>query len=461
MTNESRYTLIVAPHQQSIEDLREAMIHRYRHYGIHSRLIVRHTIEGAYQILEHEQIDYFIVFDDVLGARQLACQPIPTVLITSGMSNQDMDAWNKSKDHLKVAQEVELKGEDIVDLLMVDGVSTGRMPVDKQLATMVNQYISRSSLDTKSDYDWMSRYLEDSDRKKLKDLLPTAIKSQLSKSVVRTFETNERGLYTIWDQPIFASDLAYILAKATKKRVLLIDANRLEPSLDLHLGVDAHAGQLKLNFGQPYASGLKLAFEAMGKRMMNRALLERVSNRVGRETLWVLTGAEAIHDFEYYDRERFERLLQLSRMSFDFVFVATSGFMYDLFTCVAMYEADRCLVPFEGKLDRVRALNRTLMFLEEKQKISYNKHVFCAYNYDRKVDLSMDVLNDVFNGQVGTQIPYNIKREIYRSKKRRHMGLLKEKDVKGYVKVLMELGIPGHKRLGKLYRKGFGYELGD
>ena len=241
---------------------------------------------------------------------------------------------------------------------------------------------------------------------------------------------------TIWDNPEFGCEFAYIAAKMTQHRVLLIDLDLLAPKVDLHLNVKKYAEAARGDnlFGN---SGLNLVMDSIEKNLLNSDIFfEHSIKRSECKNLFILTGNYKIENYEYYRDDSLLKLIEQAYRSFDITVLLVNKSIYDSFTVVSLAKSDYNIVAIRADVEWLREFNKYLMFLKDKQHITMNKTKFVAFEYNKSVNLSISELNEATKSNYIGNINYSKRRSTYRNMKvtyARHM----EKEIQKEYAALM------------------------
>lgn len=237
----------------------------------------------------------------------------------------------------------------------------------------------------------------------------------VEKEVVKYREVQigyKKQIITVIDNYNFALELAYLVAKSTDYRVMIIDGDRLNPCLDLVIDVESKS-LLNTDFIQYSSkSGMNMALESIDKNFNSREYIEELSRSPkGLDNLHILTGNYDLNNYEYYENDNYIRLLDSLYSYYDLVVISANKFIYDAYTCISLLKSDINIVPIKPRLDKIRELNSYIVFLNEKQNISKDKYKFVGFDFNEKVHLDSKIMKKLTeNNYIGT-ISYDEKRE--------------------------------------------------
>ncbi len=257
---------------------------------------------------------------------------------------------------------------------------------------------------------------------------------------------------TIWDNPEFGCELAYMAAKHTNSQVLLADLDLLAPKADLFLNIKRHS-ERTVQAGVFGHSGLDTVMDAIGKGMLTAEVLRQASmHRKERKNLHIITGNYRIENYEYYSEDSVSKLIDKCYRGFDITILLVNRFIYDAFTLSALLRSDINIAAIRGDVDQLREFNTYIAFLEEKQGLPPENTKFVLFEYDRAYGMSPDEANAATEGNLLGQISFSRKRSRYRNIKSPYISHM-EKEVSGeYFKLLIRLGLLPAPSLGQRLR---------
>lgn len=255
-------------------------------------------------------------------------------------------------------------------------------------------------------------------------------------SMAKDIDFRGEGLVTVWDQPEFASELAVHIAKKTKKKVLLIDLDRLNPCIDFYCGSSA---KVKEGWVKELI-GIQKIYTENGSGDDYDALC--VSHR-DVVNLKVLYGALDLKQFEYYTNEALLDALTYYKKRYDLIIANVNGFIYDAYTCLALITSDLNLLPVDGSLNAIRHCQRSMRLLEEKQKLDLDKCSYILFDYYAKDNQGMKLLSEIIRGRIIGEIEKCKKRDDYRNLKRSYAKHMSSKIQKSYDHLLKVLNVEG------------------
>jgi cellulose biosynthesis protein BcsQ len=241
---------------------------------------------------------------------------------------------------------------------------------------------------------------------------------------------------TVWDNPEFGSEMAYVIAKRTNYKVLLADLDLLAPKADLFLNVPKSP------------RGFKMAADSIDRRSFSPdVLLEATEKRRELDNLHILTGSYSLENYEYYRKEHLTELIDKAYEAFDVTILLVNKSIYDMFTCISLIKSDYNIIAVRADKDVIREFNSYLVFLRDKQHIPLGKSKFVAFEYGADANLSESVLNEITQENYLGNVRRNQKRQKYRNLKAPFARRLDGKTLDDYAKLLSPFAIFPKKRL--------------
>ena len=241
---------------------------------------------------------------------------------------------------------------------------------------------------------------------------------------------------TVWDNAEFGCELAYIAAKLTGFKIMLIDLNLLAPAADLHLNIKKFPDGV-VNEGIFSKSGLNTAMDCIAKGCLTAETLEEAAVKRGEvKNLFILTGNYKLDNYEYYSDGSLVKLIEKSYQSFDITILLVNRSIYDSYTVISLLKSDFNIIPVRADVDRMREFNNYLVFLREKQQIPLNKTKFVAFEFEQDINLSERMLKGITEHNYLGSIRYSRRRSKYRNMKIPYARRMEKEVVKEYAQIL-------------------------
>lgn len=255
------------------------------------------------------------------------------------------------------------------------------------------------------------------------------------------YSTFKRLVLTIWDNTEFACELAYVIAKNTDLRILLVDLDLLGPKVDLYLNVKKYPEWITIE-GMPQNTGLNIVMDIAERGNISAELIFGASvKRSELKNLFILTGNYRLDNYEYYSDDSLLKLIDKAYQSFDITILAVNKSIYDSFTVISLAKSDYNLIPLRADIDNIREFNSLLVFLKEKQHIPLDKSKFIAFEYDPSVNLSTAALNSATGQNFLGSVRYSRRRARYHNLKPPYARRLEKQVFYDYMDIMSKLNI--------------------
>ncbi len=258
---------------------------------------------------------------------------------------------------------------------------------------------------------------------------------------------------TVWDNPEFGCELAYMAAKHTNSQVLLADLDLLAPKADLFLNIKRHP-EKTAQAGIFAHSGLDTVMDAIGKGMLTAEVLRQASvHRKERKNLYIITGNYRIENYEYYSEDSVSKLIDKCYRGFDITILLVNKFIYDAFTLAALLRSDINIAALRGDVDQLREFNSYIAFLKEKQRLLPENTKFVLFEYDGACAMDPDEVNAATEGNLLGKVSYSRKRSRYRNLKSPYISHIEKEVSTEYLKLLTKLGLLPAPSVGQMLRR--------
>jgi cellulose biosynthesis protein BcsQ len=299
---------------------------------------------------------------------------------------------------------------------------------ESKLLTMKNKFIA-SVKEKRSHY--YQELLKQQKKEELLQLLPFN-----DKKVIRF----KKQSMTVWDNPEFACEFAYVLAKEKDVRILLIDGDRLNPTFDHFFNVDKYKNKLYNHMGKISDSGFNIVLNAIKKEILTKDIFKKSTIQY-LDNLDLLMGNYDLNNYEYYNKEDLIDLMNYAHDYYDVVITNVNKHIYDLLTCINFIQSDLILIPLKPSLHQFREFKQYIRYLHKKQNIPQEKFKFIAYEYDSSVDLEVDLIKDICDQRYIGKIKRNKERIKYRNLKDVYLKKINLLNKREYKKIISSLEI--------------------
>jgi serine/threonine protein kinase len=264
---------------------------------------------------------------------------------------------------------------------------------------------------------------------------------QLSEQIISTTSNFRKLVLTVWDNPEFGCEFAYIAAKLTSYNVMLIDLDLLSPKADLYLNIKKFSETI-ISEGLVSDSSISIAMDFIEKNSLDINLIKELSvKRKELKNLYVLTGNYKLENYEYYNDHSLEKLIEKCYQYFDITVLLVNRSIYDSYTVISMLKSDYNLVPIRADLDNLRDINSQLVFLKDKQHIYLEKTKIIAFEYNSSVNLGESTLEELSQNNYFGSIRFSSRRTKYRNLKLCYARRMEKEVLADYKKILSKFSI--------------------
>lgn len=244
-------------------------------------------------------------------------------------------------------------------------------------------------------------------------------------------------LICIWDGAEFGCEMATVLAE--RGRVLVIDADLLNPRADGLLGIKTNRLQVA---GNTELSGLDRALTEAQRGHLDLGRLAKMVTPTRIDGVGALTSQAGLDHYEYFDLDSLEQVLRFSRLVCDQVVVLCSRFVFDAFTCLCLQTATQVLIPVAGNSGSLRQCRRDIEYLTSRQQLERSKILFAAFDYNPQTDLSRGTLDALCDGRLAGCISERIKRRTMKNGALPYVASLDRANIQEYQKLICKIRLP-------------------
>ncbi|MGI6334708.1 MAG: protein kinase domain-containing protein [Saccharofermentanales bacterium] len=238
------------------------------------------------------------------------------------------------------------------------------------------------------------------------DTVKTAGVIREKKEIVRAQQP--ASIICVWGNADFGCELAAVLAEW--EDVLVIDADLLNPRVDLVLGCDQRK---TTGPDSPVAGGLDLALARESQGHLDVISLNQCIRSTRVKGVSALTTTSGLNQYESFQLNALAKVIQLARLICRFVVILCSAFVFDGFTCLGLRMADRVLVPVAADIGSFREKNLAIDYQIAQYSFDINKLFFVAFPYNPICDLSRGCLDELSRGQlIGTISDVGLRRKM-------------------------------------------------
>jgi len=284
---------------------------------------------------------------------------------------------------------------------------------DMSLSEGIEHIISRcTKLDPRERYQSVREVLEDIINVQKPDSNTNQTESFIHAAVHTSFK---RLVLAVWDNTEFACELAYMAARMTGLRVLLIELEPIMPKSAIYLGLKAE--QDKGCDGGTEGYGFNALKAAIEEDRLDYSLIEKVClKRRDVKNLSVLTEAVDFNELPGYEDINLPVLIECAYNNYDITILATGRQIFDKFTVLSLQKSDYNLAALTASMDRLAEFEKYILYMQKKHNITVEKTRLVAYEYKKEINLPAAVLrNFICRDNFIGSITYNSRREKSRN----------------------------------------------
>ncbi|MHB1452482.1 MAG: protein kinase domain-containing protein [Saccharofermentanales bacterium] len=248
----------------------------------------------------------------------------------------------------------------------------------------------------------------------------------------------DKKIICIWGNSSFACELSYVLA-AYDKKVMLIDADLLSPSVDLLSDIRKAE---KNDVGRQ--SGNCSLGDLMEEYARSRLTCDSISvyaDRTGSASLHCICGKYRMEDYEYYSTEGLANIIRTASQCNDFVIVACNKFIYDEFTCISLICCDLAIIPLAANNLSFREYSRYVKFMCGRKQINADRLAYVGFEYQPNEDFSSGTCDQLCDGKFAGSISYSPRRRMLAGSDKSYAANMEVKIEKQYQAIIKNLKI--------------------
>jgi len=241
----------------------------------------------------------------------------------------------------------------------------------------------------------------------------------------------------VWDNAIFASEIACVIADKGKK-VLLIDADLISPKIDLL--VEFKNIKTGIDRFEQINCLSELMEEYSGKRLTPEIVIEN-SLKTTRKNLYAICGNYKTEDYEYYSTKGYAEIISKSSEIFDYIIISCNKFIYDEFTCVSLIKSDMIFIPIVANNIFFREFNKYIHFMSGRKQLVDKNVKFAGFDYSSSEDFSLGICEEMCEGRFSGVISYSPKRRESLGSEKFYTSMIESKIEKQYLGLLKNSGV--------------------
>lgn len=245
----------------------------------------------------------------------------------------------------------------------------------------------------------------------------------------------------VWGNAEFSCELAYMAARLTKFRVLLLNLDFISPTVDTYLNIpDRLNGPSK---DPPGSSGFSYAIEAFEKKHLSSKIFEQAClKKKELNNLYILFDTGDIGSYEKYKEKDIQGFIEQLHRDFDLVILILNKSIYDTFALAALSKSDYNIIPIHANADAVKEFESCFLGMNVRNYIPIEKCRFVAFEYKNGINYPVHHLKDIFteNYFLGV-ISYAAERELYRNLNSCYARWIYRKNPSEYINILSKFNI--------------------
>ena len=216
------------------------------------------------------------------------------------------------------------------------------------------------------------------------------------------------GLVTVMGNSEIVFQLAKSCSKHTKERVLVIDGDLMNPSLESYFKISKTSTRIKSHLSGVDNSGINIALDTISKGFDLDENIYHMTH-YGGKNMRVMLGNYNVYNYEHYDIKQIKSLLTKLLKMFGTIILAVNGNPYDNLTMLGLHMSKINLIACKNDQPSVRYIYSLLKVLKSKQGLSHSKNLIVSYTSGHGLQRTSPlVLNELFgNNYFGHFNPSN------------------------------------------------------
>lgn len=207
----------------------------------------------------------------------------------------------------------------------------------------------------------------------------------------------ELGLITVMGNTEVAFHLAKTCAKHSKERVLIIDGNLLNPSLESYFKLTRTSTKIKSHLAGLDNSGMNIALDTVTKGFDLEENIHHMTH-YGGKNLRVLLGNYNLFNYEHYDIKQIKVMITKMLRMFGTIIIAVSENPYDSLTMLGLHMSKVNIIACKNNHPDARYIYNLIKVLKTKQGLSQSKNLVVSFNSYQKLPVtSRSVLRALFH----------------------------------------------------------------
>lgn len=413
-------TLLWYRSQTTIKKIKADIAEANERIGRPFELVVKSHLEGVIQMLETGQVS--IVFVELDAPRisdegklikklQMEWTEVFWIGVLDTMPEDRMFVLNHVHEFLWMK---EIKAETLAERLIkprhiYERLEALGLPgvVDHSRGAEIERILSEQTEIKDYEVEALMHGMMSSEKKKMKFKFGTANRRAEKGDVFN----HCRMKLSVVGKSDYGCELGWVISNKFHKKTLILDADRLQPSIDLLLDVKRTTNYGLNGMEELQQTGMNVLLDAIRKNNLTGDKFFRACARVkGNAFLYALTGSYNLSDYEYYDKNDYLRLVEKASEYFDVVILLVNGFIYDAFTAISLVLSDKNILPVGANVLEVRSIASAMGFVCERQSLDLRKNLFVAYDVEDKSIMSEEDYEVLSGNRYLGSIPSHQKR---------------------------------------------------
>lgn len=213
----------------------------------------------------------------------------------------------------------------------------------------------------------------------------------------KTFTPFAPGMVAIMGPSKSVSDFAKVMAIGSNQKILLIDGNLLNPSMDIHFKINHLGTSIKSHLKGIDNTGFNIAMDAVSKDIPFHEILPQIVKKV-EPKLDLLLGNYNLYNYEHYDLTTLKAMIETLKEQYSSVLVHVSATPYDAFTLLGLHLSKLNLMICEDNPLSLRYMHNVMEILQAKQQIPKQKFLTVLDAGNKKIPyLGGGVMKEVFD----------------------------------------------------------------
>lgn len=256
-----------------------------------------------------------------------------------------------------------------------------------------------------------------------------------------------KKVIAVWGNPgvgksTFTTQIGLLLAENSDSKVLVMDFNTINPSLDHYFGISKQPSNISYliddNKEAAFNTSLNYSFDAIERGIFDQNILrEIVIEHPKYNNLHILTGNYLLNVFEMLNSKHFSSIIDNARKIYDILIIDINSVIFVDATLVTLKNADVIYTLTEADYTSLREINKSITYLntlipKEKFRLIINKY--------SKKHLDKITINQIVNDyKITGFIDYNEKHISSKINKTPFVTSCKNADKKEYLKIVEEI----------------------